>query len=160
MPGRRKGGREKRLPLTTETLKRFEITYTGRELINGRPALMLDLKPAKKRPPENSIKDRIISRAAGRIWLDESDSALVKADLHLTQGLNIVGGLVGAVWKFNCCLERERTPDGLWYTGKLDWHLEGREVLVQRIVDCHEEKTAVRKTEASIGHVDATDKDD
>ncbi|TAL02497.1 MAG: hypothetical protein EPO07_07240 [Verrucomicrobia bacterium] len=134
-------------PLTPETLARFEITFAGHDIVNGRPAWMLDLKPSKKKLPENSFKDRILARMAGRIWLDEADAALVKADLHLTRSLNVAGGLIGAVWKFNCALLRGRTPEGFWFTQQLDWHLEGREVILQRVIDCHEERTAVQKPE-------------
>lgn len=135
-------------PLNNDMLGRFDFTVAGRETINDRAALVLDFKPAKKKLPERNLKDKFINKAAGRIWLDETDAALVKADLHLTQGVNVVGGLVGAVWKFNCTIERERTPEGLWFTRRTGWHLEGREVFFQRIIDYHEETKDLRKTDA------------
>src|SRR5438445_218440 len=83
------------------------------------------------------IRGRFINKAAGRVWVDEEDSVLVKAELYLTDKVNVLGGLVGAVWKFNYGFHRERMPDGLWYTRTVDWHLEGREVIVRRTVDYH-----------------------
>jgi hypothetical protein len=127
-------------------LNRFQFTLAGREIINGRPALMVDFQPKSGILPEQSIKDRFINRAAGRVWVDEQDYALVKADLHLTQRVNVFGGLVGAVWKCNYSFERARTDDGLWFVRNVDWHLEGRAVIVRRVIDYHEQWTNVRKT--------------
>jgi hypothetical protein len=132
-------------PLNDDLLKRFQFTLAGREVLNGRPALIVDFQPAQKKQPVRNFKDRFINKAAGRAWVDEADYALVKADLYLTERVNVVGGLVGAVWKFTYGFIRERTPDSLWFTRHSNWHLEGREVFVRRIVDFHEERTDVRK---------------
>lgn len=131
------------LLLNQDLISRFQFNLIGREQIAGRPVLVLDFKPANKKLPNNDFKDRFINIAAGRIWMDEEDCALVKADLHLTQKVNVIGGLVGAVGKFNCTLARERTTDGLWFTRAMNWHLEGRAVLARRTIDYHEEKTGV-----------------
>ena len=131
-----------------ELIQRFQFTFDGRETINGRPALVLDFQPANDHLPVHSYKDNFINKAAGRVWVDESDYAIAKADLHLTQRVNVLGGLVGAVWKFTYSFERERTPEGLWYARRVDWHLEGREVVFNRIVDYHEQKLDAKKVSA------------
>jgi len=128
-----------------ELISRFQFTAEGQEIVNGRPALVLDFQPANKHLPVHSYKDNFINNAAGRVWVDESDYAIAKADLRLTQQVNVLGGLVGAVWKFTYFLERERTPEGLWYARQVDWHLEGREVIFNRIVDYHEKKVNAKK---------------
>jgi hypothetical protein len=127
-------------------LDRFQFTLAGREIINGRPAFMVDFQPKSGVLPEQSIKDRFINRAAGRVWVDEQDYALAKVDLHLTQRVNVFGGLVGAVWKCTYSFDRARTDDGLWFVRHVDWHLEGRAVVIRRIVDYHEQWTNVHKT--------------
>jgi hypothetical protein len=131
--------------LNEDLLARFEFTLAGREMVNQRPALILDFKPANRKLPERSVKERFINKAAGRIWVDEADYALVKADLHLTEKVRVVGGLVGSVSNFNYELNRERTADGLWFTREVNWHLEGRELLARRTIDYQEEKSDVRR---------------
>ena len=131
--------------LNEDLVSRFQFNLAGREMVGGRPTLVVEFRPAGARLPERNIKDRFINKAAGRVWVDEEDSVLVKAELYLTDRVNVLGGLVGAVWKFNYGFHRERMPDGLWYTRTVDWHLEGREVIVRRTVDYHEEKAGVRK---------------
>ena len=131
--------------LNEDLVSRFQFTVTGREPVNGRPAFVVDFVPANKKLPERNLKERFINKAAGRIWIDAADYSLVKADLHLTQQVNVAWGLVGAVWKFNYSFERKRTSDGLWFPSRVDWHLEGREVVVNRIVDYHETTSEVQR---------------
>lgn len=131
--------------MTDDLLKRFDFTIVRRESVQGRQTLVLDFKPADKDLPERNIKDKFINRAAGRVWVDEQDYALVKADLHLTERVNVIGGLVGAVWKFTYNFARERTAEGLWFARAVNWHLEGRELFSQRTIDYREENTDVKK---------------
>lgn len=131
--------------LGADLLGRFDFSLAGRETVNGRSTLLVDFKPADKSLPERSIKDKFINRAAGRVWIDEKDYAVVKADLRLIERVNVLGGLVGAVWKFTYGFVRERTEDGIWFARDVNWHLEGREVFVRRTIDYHEENTDVKK---------------
>jgi hypothetical protein len=131
-----------------DLVKRFDFKLTGREAVNGRPALIVEFQPKPGKLPERNLKDKFINKAAGRVWIDEDDSALVKANLWLTERVNVLGGLVGAVWKFTTEVERERLDEGLWFTRQWNWHLEGREVFIHRTVDYHEERTDLRRYEA------------
>src|SRR6266487_4520055 len=142
---RGKAFEKKDFSINDDLLGRFEFDLAGRKTINGRPTLVLEFKPAKKNLPERNIKDRFINKAAGRVWVDEADYVIAKADVYLTETVNIVGGLVGAVWKFNYSFDRERTSDCLWFTRAVDWHLEGPEVILLRAIHYHEGKTGVRK---------------
>jgi len=130
-------------PVGDDLIRRFDFTLVRREVVNGRPALVIDFKPAKRKLPENSMKEKFLNKAAGRVWVDEEDSVPVKADLHLSAPVSVLGGLVGAVQKFTFTFNRQRTPEGVWFTVDSDWHLEGREVFFRRIIDYHEETTNV-----------------
>ena len=126
-------------------VKRFQLTLVGREMLNGRPSLVVDFKPSSDNLPVNSFADKFINKAAGRVWIDEADYAIVQAKLYLTKQVDVMGGLVGAVWKFTYEFTRLRTPEGYWFARCLDWHLEGREVVFNRIVDYHERKLNEQK---------------
>jgi hypothetical protein len=130
---------ESDFPIGEELLARFDYKLVGRELVDGRPALILEFAPAKKKLSEKNLKEKCLNRAAGRAWIDEEDLAVVKADIHLTKPVGVIGGLVGSVQKFKFNFVRKRTPEGLWFTFTMDWHLEGRELIVERIIDCREE---------------------
>ncbi len=126
-------------------VKRFQFTLVGREMLNGRPSLVVDFKPLNDHLPVNQFADNFINKAAGRVWIDEEDYAIAQAQLHLTGQVNVLCGIVGSVWKFNCGFTRLRTPEGYWFARSMDWHLEGREVVVNRIVDYHERKLDEQK---------------
>lgn len=79
-------------------------------------------------------------------WVDEGDYVLEKVQLHLTQKVSVLGGIAGTVSKFTLSFDRNRTPDGFWFTRDLDWHVEAREATYQRIVIHHEQITDVQKT--------------
>ena len=130
-------------------VKRFQFTLVGREMLNGRPTLVADFKPASDHLPVNSLADKFINKAAGRVWVDEEDYAIAQGQLHLTQQVNVFGGLVAAVWKFTYNFTRLRTPEGYWFARSLDWHLEGREAVFNRIVDYHERKLDEQKIPAA-----------
>jgi hypothetical protein len=144
--------------LNQNLVSRFKFTIIGRDRLNGRPALVVDFVPINKTLPERNLKERFINKAAGRIWIDADDYSLVKADLHLTQQVNVGWGLIGAVWKFHYGFQRERTSDGLWYPSEVDWHLEGREVIFNRLVDYHETTSGVQKFKQPVAGVGPSDR--
>jgi hypothetical protein len=114
-------------------------------MLNGRPSLVVNFKPLNNHLPVNQFADNFINQAAGRVWIDEVDYAIAQAELHLTEQVNVLCGIVGAVWKFNYGFTRLRTPEGYWFARSMDWHLEGREVVINRIVDYHERKLDEQK---------------
>jgi hypothetical protein len=63
----------------------------------------------------------------------------------------VFGGLVGAVRKFTFAFERERVAEALWFTRRTTWHLEGREVFAQRVIDFREERSEVHKPAPEAG---------
>jgi len=131
--------------LNQDLIRRFQFQLVAQESIDGRPAYVIEFAPLKKDLPERNIKDRFINKAAGRIWVDATDYALVKADLHLSHPVDVAFGLVGSVWKFNYSFLRSRTDEGFWFTRDVAWHLEGREVVVNRTVDYHEQVSDLHK---------------
>ena len=131
--------------LNEDLLSRFDFKVVGREQVNGRNAVVVQFKPKSKDLPTRNLKDRFINKAAGTVWVDEGDWLLAKVDLYLTEGVNVVGGLVGAVKKFNYRFDRDRTSDGLWYTTKIDWRLEGRELFSRKILEYEERRSEVQK---------------
>ena len=126
---------------------RYDFKLIGREVTNGYSLLVLDFTPKKTKLPESSIRDRVINRVAGRVWVDERDFAIKRCNLHLLESVSIIGGIVGEAQKFDYSFDRERTEDGFWYVRNSSWHLEGREILVHRKAEYRETRTEVRKGE-------------
>lgn len=125
-------------------LERFEFTLVGREAIADRPVLVIDFVPSRHQPSARSLKDRLINRAAGRFWVDEEEWAVARAKLRLVEPVSVLGGLVGVLRSFDYEFLRERSPEGMWYISQVDWQLEGRQFLSNKVVVHHEHKEDVR----------------
>ena len=134
--------------LNGDLLNRFAFKVAGREIINGRPSLLLEFNPVAKPPAPKNLKERFINKAAGRLWIDEDESVLVRGQLHLTERVSVAGGLLASISRFQYEFNRERTSEGLWFTRTTQWHLEGREVVLYRNINYTEEKSDVRKVTA------------
>lgn len=131
--------------MNPDIIKRFKFTIAGRDTINGRPALVVDFQPISDSLPVLNIKDRFINSVEGRAWVDAKDFTLEKVDLHLKQKVSVLGGIAGSVSKFSFSFDRQRTPDGYWFTRDLSWHVEAREATIQRVVDHYEQILDVQK---------------
>lgn len=125
-------------------LSRFRFTCVGAELVEGRRVWVVDFEPASDRLPARSLKDRFINLTAGRLWIDQEEAALAKAEFRLLGAVNVAGGLVGALKRCEVWLERGRTWDGLWYPRRLVWQIEGRKFFATRRMEHRDEVTEVR----------------
>ena len=128
-----------------DLIKRFQFNLAGQEILNGRESFVVDFKPISDQLPVKSFADNFINKTAGRLWVDAQDFAISRAELHLTEQVSVLGGLVGPIWKFNSAFTRLRTAEGYWFVRAMDWHLEGRAVVVNRIIDYHEQKLNEQK---------------
>ncbi len=66
--------------LNPDVVKRFKYALVGREMLNGRPALIVDFQPVSDKLPLFNLKDRFIDSIAGRAWVEEADFTLAKVD--------------------------------------------------------------------------------
>lgn len=135
--------------LTTNVLAHSHLTLVGRERLDGRSVLVIDFKPPDRKVAEKDLIHRLINRVAGRAWMDEQDSTLIKLEAHLVNRLNIFGGLIGAVLKGSYSFERKRTEDGLWYSRDVQWSARIREVFFYRNLSSHEEIKDVHRPAAT-----------
>lgn len=115
-----------RIELTGELINRFDFTVQRREYIGRRPVLVLQFVPKSGPLPVHRIQDRLVNRAAGTIWVDEQESEVVKADIHLSEPIAITGGIVGAVEAFRYFMERTRVDDGVWLVKQTELFIRGR----------------------------------
>jgi hypothetical protein len=135
--------RERDFALSSDLINRFTFKLAGRETLRGRPTLLVDFHPADRKLPSTGLKDKFINNTAGRLWIDEEESVIARAAIHLREQVNIAGGLAGAVKLFQYQFERARTSEGLWYVTKSDWKLHARELLAQKHLTCEEHKENV-----------------
>jgi hypothetical protein len=141
---RKKGGDRRDVRLNEDLSGRFDYAWVGTETLEGRPVWVIDFIPKREGAPARNLRDRFINRCSGRLWIDQQEEVLAKVSLRLTEEVAMWGGLAGNLRRFSAVLEKSRVPEGYWYARRVEWHLEGRQVLVTRRVDYREERREVR----------------
>jgi len=111
-----------------ELLARFNFNVVSNAVYANRQTWVLEFKP-KAGAAENSIQDRIYSRIAGFLWIDQEDAEIARLEAHLKEDLSL--GWLGVLGSLNTCdltLERQRMPGGVWVNAKQTLLLVGRKV--------------------------------
>jgi hypothetical protein len=129
--------------VSAELLDHFQFTVSKRIQLNGRTTLVVDFKPKDNPDPPKSIRDRVLNRVAGTLWVDEQDWELAKASAQLTETISMGWfGLLGSLSQCQFTLDRQRLPDDIWVNTKQLWALQFRRLT---------STTRIRVTESSKG---------
>ncbi len=123
--------------------KLLEFEIAGQEKIDGRAAYVVSVR-AKEGLRPSTVEERVISRIAGRIWIDTSEFEVVKVDLALTRPVRIGWGVLGSVDQFKFVVRRNRLEDGEWVNSDVNIWLQFRILLrtkrvkyEERVSDIH-----------------------
>ena len=134
--------------LVTNVLAHARMKIAGREMVNGRSTLTVDFQPPERKIAEDNLMDCIINRATGRAWVDEEDYTLARLQAHLTDKLTLFAGF-GAVLKGNYSFDRERTPEGIWYSRDVSYDANVREFILYRTLTYREMYTNVFRPQSA-----------
>ena len=114
--------------LDKSLVDRFVYQVEGRGSVEQRPAFIVSFRP-KPTASEKSIGDRVLSRLAGTLWVDEQDWEIARLKVGLTADLSLgLFGMVGSIKQMNIDFEQTRLPDGVWVTQKQTFALRGRKI--------------------------------
>jgi hypothetical protein len=127
-----------------DMLRRFSFQPAGEDFRGDQPQLVIDFQPASESLPVHNFKDKYINQTTGRLWIDKELQVLTRLQMRLRKPVNVWGGILGAISEFQFDLERAPTPEGYWYTRKVQWHLKGRKLFTSKIIDFHEERSDVQ----------------
>ena len=117
--------------LTPELLAKYQFTLEDRKLVQGRPAYVIAFQPRNGTLPVRQMVDRLLNQLAGRIWIDEQEFEIARAELS-SQAKVTLGGVMevfGSLNRFNYVLERIRLQDGVWFNRVANGDFEGRKLL-------------------------------
>ena len=115
---------------SSATVAKYNWKLLGEETIDGRPAYLFSFEPKSKDLPINRMTDRILNKLAGKIWFDQQEFEIVRADAHLAGEASMLGGIAGTLRRGDIFFEQVRMEDGAWLTRKSDVRFDGR-VLVK-----------------------------
>ena len=129
--------------VSAELLGHYQFNVTQRIQMNGRPTLVVAFKPKDNPAPANGMRDRVLNRIAGTLWVDEQDWELAKVSARLTETISMGWfGLLGSLSQCELTLDRQRLADGVWVNTKQVWAIQFRKLT---------STTRIRVTETSSG---------
>ncbi len=115
--------------VSAELLDHYRFEVAKRIEFNGRPTLVVNFKVKDNPDPPNGIRDRVLNRIAGTMWVDEQDWELAKVSARLTETISMGWfGLLGSLSQCELTLDRQRMPDGVWVNIKQVWAIQFRKL--------------------------------
>jgi hypothetical protein len=132
---------------TPELIERFDFRVTQREVVEGRPTLVMTFTP-RLGAPEKTMEDKVFQKVFGTVWVDEQEAEVTKLDASV-RGPVPLGwfGAVGSLHKFQATIERSRMPDGVWVNRKSSFWIVARKLLSAIRTRTVEESSGFRRGE-------------
>lgn len=108
-------------------LGRFDFREVARELLDGRPAIVLEgtAQPGKRKVEA----DGVLRKLAGRLWVDEADSHLAQIEVHNTGSIRLGWGLLASVSAVEMRFRFTRVAPELWLPARVETTAVGRLLL-------------------------------
>ena len=117
---------ENTIELNEELVGKYDFEVVGEEVVEGRPVYVLNFQPKSHNLPVRRKIDYVLNRIAGKVWVDEEDYEIAKANMRLTESAQLWWGLVASLRGFSAAFEQTRLPDGCWFLKHLDWTIDAR----------------------------------
>jgi hypothetical protein len=112
----------------SQVLARYDFQAVGREEVDGRPTLVFTFAPV---PGKRDLEaDFVLRRLKGRIWVDEEEQELVRAELSNTENIKVAFGLGASVSSLDMTLAFRKVEDGVWLPSRIVFGASGRKLLV------------------------------
>lgn len=111
-----------------QLVARFDFTAVGRDRIRNRPCTILEFKPKSEDLPEERLVDRVLNLFQGRVWIDDAEDEIVRAEATTVGTMRVWGGLLGSLEKFELHLDRERSDVGVWFNRHAEISIRARKL--------------------------------
>jgi hypothetical protein len=109
----RLGNEKEERGFVNEVVEAFNFRLLGEEIINGRPAYVLDVTPRPGYTPR-SKRAKMFSKVAGKLWVDKQDFGWPKANGRVIEPF-FMGFAVARVLKDSQIeFTQTRVADGVW----------------------------------------------
>ncbi|MCC7373691.1 MAG: hypothetical protein IT581_03475 [Verrucomicrobiales bacterium] len=134
------GGTTERMDdfVNEQLFSRFDIRCVGRETVRDRRCVILELEPKSADLPTDRLMDRVINLLHGRLWVDETEYEIVRADVRTAGTLRLWGGVLGALESLQIHADRECSGLGIWFNRHFEVNLRGRKLFSPMLIRVRE----------------------
>lgn len=110
-------------------LERYDFRTVAREDLDGWPTLVLEFQA---RPGKRDLDgDAVLRALAGRIWVDEAEVEVVRAEVRSTRDIKFALGIGASVTAVGLVLDFRKIEDGLWLPARVEAMAEARLLLLK-----------------------------
>jgi hypothetical protein len=124
---------EENTSLVREVPKAFDFQLVGEEIVNGRPAYVLQATPHPSYNAQGKYGS-MFAKVKGRLWVDKQDLAWIKVDGQLIQpfsrGLFLARVLPGS----RIAMEQTRVDGGIWMPARVEFRASAKIFFVKSLV--------------------------
>jgi len=119
--------------LIQELPRAFDFQQIGEELVNGRPAYVLQATPHPGYHAHGKYGE-MFSKVKGKLWVDKEDFGWVKADGQVIQPFSIGLFLARVLPGSHITMEQVRIGDGIWMPKHVEVRAAARIFFIKNLI--------------------------
>jgi len=119
--------------LVRELPKAFDFQLAGEDVVNGRPAYVLQATPRPGYQPQGKY-GKMFSKLEGKLWVDQRDFGWIKADGQVIQPISMGLFLVRLLRGSQIKMEQTRVDDGIWMPERIEVRAAAKIFFVKSLV--------------------------
>jgi hypothetical protein len=124
---------EENTSLVREVPKAFDFQLVGEEVVNGRPAYVLQATPRPGYQAQGKY-GKMFSKVAGKLWVDKQDPGWIRVDGEVIQPFSMGLFLVRLLRGSHITMEQTRVDDKIWVPEHVEVRAAARILLVKSLV--------------------------
>ena len=98
----------------------------GTEIVNGRPAYILQFLHDPEKRFKEAMANEVLKHVLIKIWIDQKEFQVAKAEVVLANPLHVIGGLAATVTTFKLTAYQKRLTPEIWTDHRVTTFIEGR----------------------------------
>jgi len=131
--GRIRREEEETTSLVQELPNAFDFQLVGDDVVNGRPAYVLQATPRPGYQPHGKY-GKMFARVGGKLWVDKEDFGWIKADGQVIEPFSLGLFLVRVLRGSHITMEQTRIGDGTWVPEHIEIQAAAKILFVKSLV--------------------------
>ena len=124
---------EENTSLVREVPKAFDFQLVGEEVVNGRPAYVLQATPHPGYHAQGKY-GKMFSKVEGKLWVDKQDLGWIKVDGQVIQPFSMGLFLARVLRGSHITMEQTRVDDGIWMPERVEVRAAAKIFFVKSLV--------------------------
>ena len=124
---------EENTSLVAEVPRAFDFQLAGEDVVNGRPAWVLQATPHPGYEAHGKL-GKMFSKVAGKLWVDKEDFGWVKVDGYVIQPFSLGLFFARVLRGSHITMEQTRVDEGLWMPQHIEVRAAAKILFIKSLV--------------------------